>query len=146
MLRKLDTIEFPLFYHVWIFGTSGFTAYGGFFKICKPKKEDKVFVSVAAGSVGNLVGQYAKLFGCYVVGCAGTKQKVLIFNSIRFLTPLFHAPIMKSMVDFKKPKQGKIMVSDIDRVKNEVINIGDVYTLRIHAKQFSSEVDTCGNG
>ncbi|KAF5817179.1 putative 2-alkenal reductase (NAD(P)(+)) [Helianthus annuus] len=76
MLKKLDTIEFPLSYYVGIFGFSGLTAYGGFFKICKPKKEDKVFVSAAAGSVGNLVGQYAKLFGCYVVGCAGTKQKV----------------------------------------------------------------------
>ncbi|KAI7751999.1 hypothetical protein M8C21_018826 [Ambrosia artemisiifolia] len=76
MLRRLDTLEFPLSYHVGILGTSGFTAFGGFFKICKPKKEEKVFVSAAAGSVGNLVGQYAKLFGCFVVGCAGTKQKV----------------------------------------------------------------------
>ncbi|KAI3771652.1 hypothetical protein L6452_02818 [Arctium lappa] len=76
-LRKLDTMEeFPLSYHLGIFGTSGLTAYGGFFQVCKPKKGEKVFVSAAAGSVGNLVGQYAKLFGCYVVGCAGTKQKV----------------------------------------------------------------------
>ncbi|THG08940.1 hypothetical protein TEA_001783 [Camellia sinensis var. sinensis] len=55
---------------------SGLTAYGGFFQVCRPKKGEKVFVSAASGSVGNLVGQYAKLFGCYVVGCAGTKQKV----------------------------------------------------------------------
>lgn len=33
-------------------------------------------MSAAAGSVGNLVGQYAKLFGCYVVGCAGSQEKV----------------------------------------------------------------------
>ncbi|KAL3839834.1 hypothetical protein ACJIZ3_024425 [Penstemon smallii] len=57
-------------------GSSGLTAYGGFFEICKPKKGEKVFVSAASGSVGMLVGQYAKLFGCYVVGSAGTKQKV----------------------------------------------------------------------
>ena len=57
-------------------GFSGLTAYGGFFEVCKPKKGEKVFVSAASGSVGNLVGQYAKLFGCYVVGCAGSKEKV----------------------------------------------------------------------
>ncbi|GMQ07027.1 hypothetical protein CsSME_00051395 [Camellia sinensis var. sinensis] len=76
-LNKLDTMGFPLSYHVGIFGYSGFTAYGGFFQVCKPKNGEKVFVSAASGSVGNLVGQYAKLFGCYVVGCAGSKQKVL---------------------------------------------------------------------
>ncbi|KAK6148380.1 hypothetical protein DH2020_019292 [Rehmannia glutinosa] len=57
-------------------GSSGITAYGGFFQVCKPKKGEKVFVSAASGSVGILVGQYAKLSGCYVVGCAGTKEKV----------------------------------------------------------------------
>ncbi|KAK6148382.1 hypothetical protein DH2020_019294 [Rehmannia glutinosa] len=56
-------------------GSSGITAYGGFFQVCKPKKGEKVFVSAASGSVGILVGQYAKLSGCYVVGCAGTKEK-----------------------------------------------------------------------
>ena len=57
-------------------GLSGLSAYGGFFQVCKPKKGEKIFVSAASGSVGNLVGQDAKLFGCYVVGCAGTPQKV----------------------------------------------------------------------
>lgn len=76
MLRKLDPMGFPLSNHVGILGFSGLTAHGGFFQVCKPKKGEKVFVSAASGSVGNLVGQYAKLFGCYVVGCAGSKQKV----------------------------------------------------------------------
>ncbi|KAG6389300.1 hypothetical protein SASPL_150767 [Salvia splendens] len=44
--------------------------------LCKPKKGDSVFVSAASGSMGSLVGQYAKLFGCRVVSCAGTQQKV----------------------------------------------------------------------
>ncbi|KAK3002874.1 hypothetical protein RJ639_020131 [Escallonia herrerae] len=61
---------------------SGLTAYGGFFELCKPKKGEKVFVSAASGSVGNLVGQYAKLHGCYVVGCAGTQKKVELLKEV----------------------------------------------------------------
>ena len=55
---------------------TGLTAYAGFFEICSPKKGETVFVSAAAGAVGQLVGQFAKLMGCYVVGSAGSKQKV----------------------------------------------------------------------
>ncbi|XP_024183054.1 2-alkenal reductase (NADP(+)-dependent)-like [Rosa rugosa] len=80
MLRKFDPMGFPLSYQVGILGFSGLTAYGGFFEVCKPKKGEKVFVSAASGSVGNLVGQYAKLFGCYVVGCAGSKEKVALLK------------------------------------------------------------------
>ncbi|KAI3919725.1 hypothetical protein MKX01_000166 [Papaver californicum] len=76
-LRKLETTtDLPLSHQVGVLGLSGLTAYGGFYNVGRPKKGDKVFVSAASGSVGNLVGQYAKLCGCYVVGSAGNKQKV----------------------------------------------------------------------
>ncbi|KAK9138712.1 hypothetical protein Sjap_009306 [Stephania japonica] len=75
-LRKIGSSEFPPSYYLGILGISGLTAYTGFFNVCKPKKGDFVFVSAACGSVGNIVGQYAKLFGCYVVGCAGSNHKV----------------------------------------------------------------------
>ncbi|TYJ32160.1 hypothetical protein E1A91_A05G018400v1 [Gossypium mustelinum] len=80
MLNKLNPMGFPLSYHVGILGFSGLTAYAGLFEICKPKKGEKVFVSTALGSVGNLVGQFAKLSGCYVVGCAGSKEKVALLK------------------------------------------------------------------
>ena len=54
----------------------GLTAYAGFYEICSPKKGERVFVSSASGAVGQLVGQLAKLHGCYVVGSAGSKEKV----------------------------------------------------------------------
>ena len=57
-------------------GMAGLTAYAGFFELGSPKKGEKVFVSAASGAVGQLVGQFAKLSGCYVVGSAGSKDKV----------------------------------------------------------------------
>lgn len=80
ILNKIDSSEFPLTYYLGILGFSGLSAYAGFFQLCKPQKGEKVFVSAAGGSVGNLVGQYAKLLGCYVVGCAGNQKKVALLQ------------------------------------------------------------------
>ncbi|KAJ0246622.1 Zinc-binding dehydrogenase family protein [Hirschfeldia incana] len=83
---KIDiNINVPLSYYTGILGMIGLTAYAGFFEICSPKKGETVFVSAAAGAVGQLVGQFAKLMGCYVVGSAGSKQKVdLLLNKLGF--------------------------------------------------------------
>lgn len=66
-------------------GMPGVTAYFGFFDICCPKKGERVYISAASGAVGQLVGQLAKLVGCYVVGSAGSKEKVdLLKNKFGF--------------------------------------------------------------
>ncbi|VFQ62560.1 unnamed protein product [Cuscuta campestris] len=76
-LRKIQTdSDIPLSCHIGLLGMPGFTAYAGFYEVCKPRRGDYVFVSAASGAVGQLVGQLAKLHGCYVVGSAGTKEKV----------------------------------------------------------------------
>uniref|UniRef100_B9HGH6 Alcohol dehydrogenase-like C-terminal domain-containing protein n=1 Tax=Populus trichocarpa TaxID=3694 RepID=B9HGH6_POPTR len=63
----------------------GMTAYCGFYELCSPKKGEYVFVSAASGAVGQLVGQFAKLLGCYVVGSAGSQEKVdLLKNKFGF--------------------------------------------------------------
>ncbi|KAJ6371653.1 hypothetical protein OIU77_002047 [Salix suchowensis] len=75
----------PLSYYIGILGMPGLTAYAGFYEICSPKKGEFVFISAASGAVGQLVGQFAKLLGCYVVGSAGSKDKVdLLKNKFGF--------------------------------------------------------------
>jgi NADPH-dependent curcumin reductase CurA len=60
----------------WDAGMPGFTAYVGLYEILKPKQGETIYVSAASGAVGQLVGQLAKLAGLYVVGSAGSQQKV----------------------------------------------------------------------
>jgi len=62
----------------------GFTAYAGFYEVSTPSKGEYVFVSAASGAVGQLVGQLAKLHGCYVVGSAGSKEKVSLTNYLLY--------------------------------------------------------------
>ncbi|KAL9144309.1 hypothetical protein ABFS82_14G288800 [Erythranthe guttata] len=75
----------PLSYYTGLLGMAGTTAYSGFYEVCSPKKGETVFISAASGAVGQLVGQFAKLLGCYVVGSAGSKEKVdLLKNKFGF--------------------------------------------------------------
>ena len=67
-------------------GMPGITAYSGFFDVSKPKKGEYVFVSAASGAVGQLVGQLAKITGCYVVGSAGSDEKVFYHTHFLFVT------------------------------------------------------------
>ncbi|KAJ1391404.1 Polyketide synthase, enoylreductase domain [Sesbania bispinosa] len=85
-LRKIELDDhIPLSFHLGLLGMPGFTAYAGFYEVCSPSKGEYVFVSAASGAVGQLVGQLAKLHGCYVVGSAGSKEKVdLLKNKLGF--------------------------------------------------------------
>ena len=58
-----------------IFGATGLTAYFGLLDVAKPKANETVVVSAAAGAVGSIVGQIAKIYGCRVVGIAGGPEK-----------------------------------------------------------------------
>src|SRR5207245_598752 len=59
-----------------ILGTNGLTAYFGLLDLGRPQSGDTVLVSAAAGSVGHVVGQIAKIKGARVVGVAGSDEKL----------------------------------------------------------------------
>lgn len=67
--------------YLGILGMTGLTAYFGLLRIGKPKAGDTVVISGAAGAVGVVAGQIAKIYGCKVVGITGNDQKIDILKS-----------------------------------------------------------------
>src|SRR3984885_215478 len=74
-LSKLNPEGVPLAAYMSVLGLTGLTAYGGLLVIGAVKQGENVFVSAAAGAVGSIAAQIAKIKGCYVIGSAGSDEK-----------------------------------------------------------------------
>src|SRR6201988_3494039 len=73
-LTKMPKIE-PMTHLLSVYGIAGLTVYFGLLDVGKPWSGETVVVSAAAGSVGSIVGQIAKIKGCRAIGIAGGKDK-----------------------------------------------------------------------
>ncbi len=74
--QKIDPAAVPaVTNYLSVFGAVGLTAYFGLLEVGRPKAGDTVLVTGAAGAVGSLVGQIAKIQGCRVIGIAGGPEK-----------------------------------------------------------------------
>lgn len=84
--RVLEQGQHPSSYHLGILGIPSLTAYAGLFHVAGFQQDESIFVSGAAGAVGGLVGQFAKLAGAKrVVGSAGSLEKVdYVVNELGF--------------------------------------------------------------
>jgi NADPH-dependent curcumin reductase CurA len=74
-VQRVDTSVAPPPVHLGVLGISGLTAYFGLLDVGKPEPGQTVVVSGAAGSVGSIAGQIARIKGCRVVGIAGGGEK-----------------------------------------------------------------------
>jgi hypothetical protein len=75
VLRTIDPAAAPISTALGVLGMPGFTAWYGLTEIGKPVAGETVVVSAAAGAVGSVVGQLARLRGCRAVGVAGGAAK-----------------------------------------------------------------------
>ena len=75
-LRKLDPTLAPISTALGVLGLPGLTAYFGLLDVCAPRRGETVVVSGAAGAVGMVAGQIARIRGCRVVGIAGSGARV----------------------------------------------------------------------
>jgi NADPH-dependent curcumin reductase CurA len=74
-VTKVDTDLAPASTYLAALGISGLTAYFGLLDVGRPQPEQTVLVSGAAGSVGTIAGQIARISGCRAIGVAGGAQK-----------------------------------------------------------------------
>jgi len=75
-LRKLSGEIAPISAALSVLGMPGLTAYFGLLEICRPQPGETVLISGAAGAVGSLVGQIAKIKRCRAIGITGSGEKV----------------------------------------------------------------------
>lgn len=96
-LSKLPKLE-PMTHLLSVYGVAGLTAYFGLLECGRPQAGETVVVSAAAGSVGSIVGQIARIKGCRVIGIAGGAEKG------RWLTDElgFDAAVDYKAADFKR--------------------------------------------
>ena len=100
-LTRLDADpELPVTAYMNALGNPGFTAYGGLLHIGQLKEGDKVFVSTAAGAVGSIAAQIAKIRGHYTIGSTGSNEKVAWLKDVAGLDAAINyktQPIRKSL-------------------------------------------------
>ena len=75
---KINPNEVPLSANLGALGLNGITAFAGLVDICKPKTNETIVVTTAAGSVGSAVGQIAKIYGCNIIGFTSSDEKAEI--------------------------------------------------------------------
>ena len=139
-MTKLPNLRLPPQAWLGAAGMTGHTAWHGLMKIGEPKPGETVFVSGAAGAVGSVVGQIAKLKGCHVVGSARGKAKGDYLKSIGFDEVIDYSTVGDVMGLIKAVKQAAPKGVDIyfDNVG------GDHLTAAVANANVAARMPICG--
>ena len=133
-LRRVPSVLKPATLALHVVGATGFTAYFGLFDVGKPRAGDTVVVSSAAGAVGQVVGQLARLSGCRTVGIAGGAEKA------RDLTETYGYDVA---VDYKNAD-----VADALRAEHVDVyfdNVGGAISQAVHRRlSVGARIIVCG--
>ena len=129
---KVDDAMVPMPKYLGALGMPGMTAYFGILQVGKIKEGDIVLVSGAAGAVGSLVGQIAKLKGCTVIGIAGGKEKCdYLVNDLGFDEAIdYKSENLIEALDKKCPKGIDVC---FDNVGGEILDVA-LTKLRLNAR------------
>jgi len=117
---------------IGVFGIPGLTAFFGMFEIAKPKAEQVVLVSSAAGTVGATAGQIAKILGCTAIGIAGSDAKCTYLQDIGFDTAINHKTAGDLTEAFKQAAPKGIDIY-FDNVGGATLD-GAILNLRRHGR------------
>ena len=96
-VKKLDKNEAPLSLYLGMLGMPGLTAYFGLLDIGKPVAGETVVVSGAAGAVGIVVCQIARIKGCKVVGIAGSDEKNAYLRDVLKVDKVINYKVEKNL-------------------------------------------------
>jgi hypothetical protein len=135
-LEKLPDLQ-PETHLLSVYGVAGLTAYFGLLECGQPKAGEVVVVSAAAGSVGSIVGQIARIKGCRVVGIAGGAEKG------RWLTEElgFDAAVDYKSGEFKR----ELRAACPDGVDVYFDNVGgDIFEACLFAMKNHGRIACCG--
>ncbi len=130
--HSVDPKLAPLPVFLGTLGMPGFTGYFGLMRIGEPKAGETVLVSGAAGAVGSIVGQIAKIKGCRVVGIAGGKAKCdYIVNELGFDAAIdYKAGNLRADMKAACPKGIDVY---FDNVGGEILDLA-LTRLNMHAR------------
>ncbi len=103
-LEKIKPIDVPIQAYLGPLGFTGHTAYVGLFNIGNLQPEKTVLVSSAAGAVGSMVCQFAKIMGCKVIASTGTDEKVEWLKNELLVDHAFNYKKVENLVLYFKDK------------------------------------------
>lgn len=128
--RKVDNpYGVPLSNFLGILGMTGLTAYSSLYEIGQPKKGETIFISSAAGAVGQIVGQIAKHEGLRVIGSVGDDRKLaFILDELGF----------DAGFNYKKEKPA-------DALRRLAPNGIDIYYENVGGEQLEAALDAMNN-